>query len=276
MLERTYRIADIYKSVEQEAYNILGQTVILVRFVFPKGLKHSHLLPEREVPAEDYTISEVLDQIRSYGPSLPVHFIEDDPVLCGVEHLLQPLYSDGRKLHLNTCGFFPLSVDALQNLTSLYIQTKPGLFPFPLALDWATEIRAYWKPGDKDYTDHVHNLQDSLPTSYRQKTYLVPYNVDEATIRETLEKAMALEWNFGLRLSSVAPNSDKFLQNRPEAEDVYHARFKEALGLATKPRAFVSRQQTSDPWKTRWCFEHNTHEYETDDVPGHMYIKPKV
>lgn len=235
----TYRIADIYQTVEQEAYNILGMKIVLVRFVFPPGLAGSHLLPEREVPAKDMTLTEVVSAIHEYGPEVPIHFIEDDPVLCGVEDLIEVLHKYGHTLYLNTCGFFHISRETVDLLESLYVQTKPGLYPQPYLLNQADEIRAYWHPTDKKYQEHVKTMQELRGD--RDNFYLVPYNVDQNTVQETLKVAMDLGWNFGLRLSSIAPNTDQFLQHHPEAEEVYHKRYKEALGLNSKVPSLKER-----------------------------------
>jgi hypothetical protein len=233
--ESSFRIADIYKSVEQEAYNILGKQLILVRFVFPPGLKGAHLLPERIVPSEYMSKEEILGKINEYSTTLPVHFIEDDPVLCGVDLLVDALAKEGRELYLNTCGLFSIAPPILEKIKYLYVQSKPGLPPRAELLAKASEIRAYWKLHDSEYQEHVRDMDSAWGAKYRDKMYLNPYNVDSDSLKETMQVAMEIGWNFGLRLSSIAPETDQFLQNVPEAEDVYHRRYKEALGLTPPP-----------------------------------------
>jgi len=225
-VEPNFYLADIYKTVELQSYETLGQTTILVRFVFPPGLTHAHLLPERQVPASWRSLGQVLDTINSYGPGLPVHFIADDPMLCGVVDLIEALVGKGRDLYLLTSGYFPIPKEVRANLTSLYINTKPGLRPRPELLKEAEEVRAYWKPGDNDYIQNVAAICTlNLPP---HKLLLVPYNVVKVTIKATFDMAMEIGWRFALHLASAFPDLDKHLQNNPEAEVVFHDRFYEA------------------------------------------------
>lgn len=226
-LEPSFYLADVYKTVELQSYETLGQTTILVRFVFPPGLTHAHLVPERQVPASWRSLGQVLDSINSYGPNLPVHFVADDPMLCGVVDLIEALVGSNRDMYLLTCGYFPIPQGTRANLTSLYINTKPGLRPRPELLAVADEVRAYWKPGDLDYTNNVLAIRElDIPA---RKLLLVPYNVDKATIKATFDTAMEIGWRFALHLASAFPDLDSHLQNNPEAEVAFHDRFREAL-----------------------------------------------
>jgi len=225
----SYRIADLYKTIEGEAFDNLGKTIVLVRMAFPHGLKYAHLLPERELPAKDMTQIEVIEAISACGSSLPVHFINDEPILCGIQSLL-PLLG-GRELYLNTGGFIPIPLETLAKFSSIYIWSRPGLRPITHLMDMATEIRAYWKPGDPIYTNHVDALDRVLTPDMRQKAFLVPHNIDPETIRATVDKAMGLRWRFAVHLASLLPDLDKHLQSNPESELIIHKQYRETLGM---------------------------------------------
>lgn len=232
--EELFHIADIYRTVEMEAYDYLGRTIVLVRCVFPPGIKYAHLVPDREIPHETYTLEQAFKNITRLADSknTPIHFINDDPAL-HMQGLLHALVSEGYKVILNTYGFFPIADQVLDNLTSLYLITRPGMYLLLSLLYRATEIRAYWKPGDSTINEHAECVWQLCHTaSAADRFVLVPYSPDLETIQRTIDQAMLWGCRVGLHPASILPDVDKHLQGNPASEEVIHQMQREVIAKA--------------------------------------------